>query len=149
MMLLVILFAIIIGCIVHFLYNAFKDKDEQYNKIKRNFLLLNDWMDFSRTENHALASLLWEKGYKEIIIYGWSFLGEQLYKDLQGTQIKVKGILDRRTVTNVYNTPTYNLKSKLPEVDAVIITVLYDGEKIKNDLATVVKCPAISLEDLV
>lgn len=146
---LVILFVIIIGCIVHFLYDAFKEKDEQFNKIKRNFLLLNDWMDLSRAENHALASLLWKKGYKEIMIYGWSFLGEQLYKDLEGTQIKVKGILDRRTVTNVYNIPTYSLNSKLPKVDAVIITVLYDGEKIKNDLAKVVKCPAINLEELV
>lgn len=137
------------GYIVSFLYRAFKLKDKQFNKTRRNFLMLCDWMDFNRTENKALASLLWEKGYEEVIIYGWGYLGQQLYKDLQDTQIKVKGILDRKTINNVYNIPAYTLQSELPEANGVIITVLYDEEKIRSDLIEKVKCPIICLEDLI
>lgn len=151
MNLIIILLLIIafMGYIIFFLYNAFKQKDIEFNKYKKNFLVLYDWMDFSRTKNKALASLLWEKGYKEVIIYGWGYLGQQLYKELQDTQIKVMGILDRRTIDNAYNIPAYTLRSELPEVDAVIITVLYDGAKIRNDLVEKVNCPIISLEELI
>lgn len=147
--LFVILLVITIGYTIHFLYNAFKQKCAEYDKMKGNFLLLYDWMDLNRTKNNALASLLWEKGYKEIIIYGWGYLGMQLYKDLQDTQIKIKGILDRKIVNNFNNIPTYSLKSELPEVDAVIITVLYDGGKIRNDVGKKVDCPIVSLEELI
>lgn len=137
------------GGIILFLYEAFKRKDVQYNKVKRQFLVLYDWMDLSRTGDKVLASLLHEKGYNKIIIYGWGYLGKQLYKDLQGSRIKVKGILDRGSVPNVYNIPTYSLRSELPEADVIIITVLYEGEKIKKDLSETVKCPIMSLEELI
>lgn len=151
MNLIVILLLIIffMGYIIFFLYNAFKQKDIEFKKLKKNFLMLYDWMDSSRTENKALVSLLEKRGYKEVIIYGWGYLGQQLYKELQDTQIRVKGILDRRTMDNAYNIPAYTLRSELPEADAVIITVLYDGEKIRNDLAEKVNCPIMSLEELI
>lgn len=150
MNLIVILLLIIIfmGYIVSFLYKAFKQKDIQFSKMKRNFLLLYDWMELARTSDKVLASLLQEKGFTEIIIYGWGYLGKQLYKELQGSQINVKGILDRGCANNEYNIPIYSLQSELPQVDAVIVTVLYDGEKIRNDLVGKVKCPIMSLEEL-
>lgn len=137
------------GYIVSFLYKAFRQKDMQFNKMQRNFFLLYDWMDLARTGDKVLASLLQEKGFTEIIIYGWGYLGRQLYKELQESQINVKGILDRRNVKNEYNIPIYSLHSELPQVDAVIITVLHDGEKIRNDLVGKVNCPIMSLEELI
>lgn len=51
--------------------------------------LLYDWMDLERTGEHVLASRLQEKGYHEILIYGWGYLGERLYRELENTPIKV------------------------------------------------------------
>lgn len=136
------------GYSVLFLYRAFKQKDAQYNKMKRNFLLLYDWMDMERTGDNVLASILRDMGYREIIIYGWGYLGERLYRELENSQIKIKGILDKRYVNNFYHIPTYTLQNKLPSADAVIVAVLYDREKIKTDIAKLVNCPVIGLEEI-
>lgn len=114
----------------------------------RNFLVLYDWMDLEQTNHKALAASLLEKEYNEIIIYGWSYLGNCLYKELYGTSIKVKGILDQRCVSNVYDIPVYSLQNKLPKVDAVINTVLYDEDKIKETIGRMSDCPIINIEEL-
>lgn len=149
MIVILLMIIFFMGYIILFLYGAFKQKCVQFDKMKRNCLMLCKWMNITRTGDAALASLLQEKGYDEIIIYGWGYLGEQLFKDLQSTQIKIKGILDRKSIKNEYNIPVYSLQSELPQVDAIIITVLYDGEKIRNDLGKIIKCPTMSLEELI
>lgn len=138
----------IMGYMLIWLYKAFEKKNIQYNKLMRNFLALYDWMDLEQKDHKAIAVLLQEKGYKEIIIYGWSYLGNCLYKELEGTSIKVKGILDRRCVSNIYNIPVYSLESDPPEADAVINTVLYDQEKIREAVGRKIKCPVINIEEL-
>lgn len=149
MIVILLLIIIFMGYIIFFLYGAFKQKDVEFNKMKRNCILFYDWMDINRTGDKVLVSLLQEKGYNEIIIYGWGYLGEQLFKELQGTQIKVKGILDRRSFENAHNIPVYSVQSELPDVDVVINTGLFDEDKIKDDLSKIVKCPIMRLEELI
>ncbi|MDE7336992.1 MAG: hypothetical protein K2N32_02640, partial [Clostridia bacterium] len=120
------------------MYKAFQEKDTQYNKIWKNFLLLYDWMDLERTGEQVLASHLLEKGYNEILIYGWGYLGERLVRELENTQIKVIGILDKKKTHNYYALPVYTMQDKLPKADVVIITVLYDMEKIKMDVSRMI-----------
>lgn len=141
----------LMGYSLFFLYGAFKEKCGQYDKFKRNFLMLYDWMDLEseNTGNRALATLLEKKGYNEIIIYGWGYLGNRLYRELRHTQIQIKGVLDRRGVSNLYNIPSYSLQSQLPEADAVIVTVLSDVEKIRYDVEKIMKCPVVGLEELI
>lgn len=149
MLLLIII--VLMGCVIHLLYEAFKEKNAQYNKMRRNFLMLYDWMDLELESSggRALASVLQERGYNEIIIYGWGYLGNRLYRELRHTQIQVKGILDRSGIGNFYNIPSYSLQSQLPESDAVIVTVLNDVEKIRNDVEKITKCPIVNLEELI
>lgn len=137
------------GYVIFFLYEAFREKNKQYNKIRKNFLLLYDWMDLERTGGRVLGALLKERGYNEIIIYGWGYLGERLYRELESTQIKVVGILDRKSINNFYNITSYTMQNELPKVDAVINTVLYDEEKIKEEVGKMIKCPVINLEEFV
>lgn len=151
MTVLLLVVVILMGYFNFFLYGAFKKKNAQYDKIRRNFLMLYDWIDLESecSESRGLASVLQKKGYNKIIIYGWGYLGNLLYRELRHSQIEIKGILDRKCVANVYNIPSYSLQSELPEADAVIVTVLYDAEIIRNDVSKIVKCPIVSLEELV
>ena len=57
--------------------------------------------------------------------------------------------MDRKTVNKFNNIQTYTLKSKMLEADAVIITVLYDEEKIRIHIGKKVDCPIVSLEELI
>ncbi len=147
---MIVLLCVIIagmGYMIYFLYEAFKEKNSQYNKMRKNFFLLYDWMDLERTGEHVLASRLQEKGYHEILIYGWGYLGERLYRELENTPIKVIGIVDKKNTNNYYDLPSYRVQSELPQADAVLITVLYDVEKIQVDVSKVIECPVISIED--
>lgn len=151
MIILSLIIIVLMGSLIFFLYGAFKEKTEQYSKLRRNFLMLYDWMDLEseNSEKRALASILQERGYNEIIIYGWGYLGNRLYRELRHTQIQVKGILDRSGTGNSYNIPSFSLKSRLPNADAVIVTVLNDGDKIRNDVGKITECPIVDLEELI
>lgn len=132
--------------IIFFLYGAFKQKCIQYDKIMRNFLILYDWMERKQNDSDSFVTVLQKKGYNKIVIYGWGYLGHLLCKELMYTQIEVKGILDRKCLIDTYNIPSYRLQDDLPKVDAVVLTVLYDGERIRDNLNRIMDCPVISLE---
>lgn len=151
MVILLIVIIIFMGYSIIFLYGAFRQKCEQHDKFKRNFLMLYDWMDLEleNDRDRALAVLLEKRGYRRLIIYGWGYLGNRLYRELRHTQIEIKGILDRRGVSNSYNIPSYSLQSHLPDADAVIVTVLNDLEKIRQDVEKITDCPVVSLEELI
>ena len=74
-------------------------------------------------------------------------MGERLYRELENTPIKVIGIVDKKNTNNYYDLPSYRVQSELPQADAVLITVLYDVEKIQVDVSKVIECPVISIED--
>jgi len=139
----------VMGYSIFFLYEAFKQKDMQHNKVLRNFLILYDWMSLKQSNHGAVAMALQERGYHNIMIYGWGYLGNLLFMELENSHIKVKGILDRRQVANIYNIPIYTLDSSLPKVDAIVVTVLYDEKKIREDIEKAVSCPIINLEELI
>ncbi len=139
----------LMGCVIAFLYQAFKQKNEQYNKMARSFFLLYDWMALMRENDRVLALALQEKGITNIMIYGWGYLGKQLCLDLQGSEVKVTGIIDRRPVNNVYQIPVYSLQKELPDTDAIIITVLYDEVAIRKNIERIARCQIINLEELI
>lgn len=148
MIILLLIVIVIMGYVIFFLYDAFKQKSIQYNRVKRNFLLLWDWKDIESMNCQGLDSILQKKGYNRIIIYGWGYLGEQLYKELRDTLIEVKGILDRKHVSNFYKISSYTLHDELPDADAVIVTVSYDIERIKKDISEIAAYPILDLEEL-
>ncbi len=135
--------------VIFFLYRAFEQKCIQYDKVMRNFLMLYDWMEEKQKDSEILVSFLQERGYGEILVYGWGYLGRLLCKELEHTQIKVKGIIYRRHLSDTYGIPSYRSQDALPKVDAVVLTVLYDGERIMDDIKMNMDCPIISLEEFV
>lgn len=87
----------------------------------------------------------------EILIYGWGYLGNLLFRELEHTSVKVKGIIERRSVGDICDIPIYSLQDDLPKADAVIVTVLYDTEKIRSDIGEKIgqDCMVICLEELI
>lgn len=45
--------------------------------------------------------------------------------------------------------PIYRPDEMLPEIDAVIVTPVWDFDQIKEQLVNRVKCPIISLEEVI
>lgn len=126
-----------------------KNKDKIINKYKRYYMLAICWMDL--LENGFTLDKYFEKnGFKHIAVYGGRDMGQHLIKQLKGTGIMVDYMIDRTICLDPYETiPVYQPDDKLPVVDAVIVTPLWDYSKIKEQVSRQLSCPIISLEDVV
>lgn len=73
--------------------------------------------------------------YKEIAIYGMSYLGDCLENVLRHSGIKVVCGIDRNA-GQLYNPyiPIYTLESKLPLADLVIVTTIVCFDQIKQEI---------------
>ena len=109
---------------------------------------MNQWI-IDKQNGKDLREFFLENGYKEIAIYGMSYLGERLLDELDGTDIAVKYAIDRNA-DNIY-APCEVVKPDdiLSSVDAIIVTPVFYFDEIERQLVPKVNCPVISLEDVI
>ena len=85
-----------------------------------------------------------------IAIYGYAEFGQRLHDELRDSEVEVKYIIDRSMFSGSLNMlPIYRPDEMLPEIDAVIVTPVWDFDQIKEQLVNRVKCPIISLEEVI
>lgn len=110
--------------------------------------LMSDWLR-AKQENKSIADYLKNQGYKNIAIYGMSYLGENLLYELLGSDINVIYGIDKNA-DNIYSdinilTPDQDLE----EVDAVIVTAITFFDEVAELLSDKLECPILSLEDII
>ena len=111
------------------------------------FLMMNQWVKVKQ-EGKNLSSYFEKNNYKNIAIYGMSYVGETLAEELKNTATKIAYGIDKKS-NNIYAefeivSPEYNLE----EVDAVVVTSITFFDEIKEVLEKKLDCPIISLEDI-
>lgn len=111
------------------------------------FRMMNQWVKVKQ-EGKNLASSFEQKGYKKIAIYGLSYAGETLIRELQGTNVQIAYGIDRNADSICVDIDVVTMEEKLSEVDAVVVTAISYFQEIKNKLIEKIKCPVISLEDI-
>lgn len=134
---------------IYILYHSYKIQDAVCRKFKRNFLLMETWMNKKRMNEYFIADKLKSYGHMNIAIYGVGYLGMQLYKDLTDSEIVVKYCIDNRLVTTLDNLPVYKPNEELPEVDAIIITAISSFFSIKKKIEKKNQSKILTLEDLI
>lgn len=123
----------------------YKHKVNQY---KMYWRLMDSWM-LKKEKGISLANILKRKGYHTIAIYGAGILGQHLFADLNGTDIIIEYYLDIRKKGTQNGVNIIEPSSKIDKVDAIVISVIYEYELIKNELIKQTDVPVISLSDLV
>lgn len=111
------------------------------------FLMMNQWVKVKQEGKNI--SLFFEKnGYREIAIYGMSYVGKTLMNELADTTIKVKYGIDQNT--NIINERVAIVlpEDMLEPVDAIVVTSIAFFTKIEDYLSKKIDCPIISLEDI-
>ncbi len=110
--------------------------------------VMNQWI-IDKQNGKELKDFFVTNGYKEIAIYGMSYLGERLADELAGSDITVKYAIDRNA-DNIY-APFEVLQpdDTLPDVDAIIVTAFFFFDEIEQDLESKIECPIVSIEDVV
>lgn len=124
-----------------------KKLEENANRNVTVVNLLSQWMQLkNRGEN--LATKLVEEGYKKIAIYGMGCVGKLLVEELKGSEVEIVYGIDQKADSIVVDMEMYTLEEPLPEVDAVIVTVVYYFDTLEEKLWGHIKCPVISLMEL-
>ena len=121
---------------------------KQRDKLRRQFQLMNDW--FMNYQNGITAGqYLWDKGIRRVAIYGFGALGERLYQELSGSQVRAVYGIDRIIAWKDGSFQVEKQPDGTKEIDAIVVTAITDFCDIAAELKKSVKCPIISLEDVV
>lgn len=144
----VLIIDIIIFCIFHCALVVAKNKDRIIQKYRNYYVVLLSWLEILENKQ-SISDYMKKEGFFNIALYGGKDMGYHLIKQLEGTGIEVKYIIDQNFLENKINgLPIYPPSNKLPIVDVVIITPIWDYENIKKQIINSFSCPIISLKDL-
>lgn len=111
------------------------------------YQMMNQWVQVKQ-EGKNLASYFEANGYRKIAVYGMSFAGETLLRELKGTAVEAVYGIDQNAEGINADVDIYTLKDDLPSVDAVVVTAITFFDEIEEKLADKVSCPILSLEDI-
>ncbi len=122
---------------------------EIYNeKFVSYFNILERWMQL-KEEGKGIDNFFSDYNYEKIVIYGMAHMGNHLVRELENSSVKIVCGIDRRAVMIYGKFPVITLNENIPDADVVIVTPVFDFENIKESLKGKVKCPIISLEDVI
>lgn len=111
------------------------------------FLMMNQWVK-TKQEGKSIAKYLDENGYKKIAIYGMSYVGETLLEELKDSTVEVAFGIDENARNLFCDIDIVQPDEKFGDVDAIIVTPIFFMNEIEEKLSLKVKCPIISLEDI-
>lgn len=139
---------------VEVLYNqeSSYEKDEKLQRIlnKQGLIAncLDNWMLLKEKEINP-AEYLRRYNYKTVAVYGMGILGKHLLFDLERAGIEIAYIIDRRVDLNHPRLEIKSVNDVLEKVDAVVVTAIADFDEIYEVLRTKVKCPVLSISELI
>lgn len=90
------------------------------------------------------------QGIESVAIYGCGVVGRHFAEELKGTAIKIKCFIDQYTSKNeIAKIRVLRWEDDIPQVDAIIVTPVYDYEKIYHMLKQTYGKKIISIWDLI
>ncbi len=99
---------------------------------------------------HRAEEYFIDAGYFRIAVYGMGDIANRLLDGLNNSAVEVCYGIDRNAAGTVCKIGTiYAADDELPEVDAVVVTPFYAFEEISKDLSRKIKCPVISIEEVI
>lgn len=127
---------------------AMKRKQQLADKHLSIMKVYDEWLKV-RQDGRSLVEYFEKRGYKNIAVYGMSYLGESLVRELNGSDVNVLYGIDKNA-ENIYSSvEIMNLSDHLPEVDLVVVTAVFFFDEVAEELEDRMDCPIISLETIV
>lgn len=118
-------------------------------RFQDHYWLLNHWLEL-KNEGKSTASFFEDMGYRHIAVYGMAELGNRLMEDLENSSIQIDYGIDRDISCSITRIDeVYYPEDELPETEVIVVTPYSMFEEIKELLEKKVKCPIISLEEVV
>lgn len=125
-----------------------KRAEKTSGKFMALFHMMNHWVK-DRQNGKNLSVYFKENNYKRIAVYGMSYVGETLLQELKGTEVEVSYGIDKKARLINSDIDIVSPDEILDNVDVVVVTVVDYFDEIKEMLKEKIKCPIISIEDIV
>lgn len=135
------------GIISKFMGKSLARSNNMSDKHLALFLMMNQWVKVKQ-EGKNLSDYFKENGFHTIAVYGMSYAGETLIEELSESDIAVAYGIDKEAGSLYSDIELVTLDDDLKEVDAVVVTAITFYEEIAEKLEKKLKCPVISLEDI-
>lgn len=129
------------------IFNRNEKRQEISNKHLSLFLMMNQWVKIKQ-KGKNLSEYFEKLGYKNIAIYGMSYVGETLLDELKHSDVHVLYGIDKNAESIYTNIDIVSINDELKSVDVVVVTAITFFEEIKEELSSKINCPIISLEDI-
>ena len=117
------------------------------NKHLRLFEFTTEWLKLHQ-ENKNLVEFFEYNKFKSVIVYGASYLGECLIKELESNGIEVTYVIDKKKMDTFCNKKVCGLNAPLEEADAIVVTAFTFFDSIEEELLKVTDMPIISLDEI-
>ena len=111
------------------------------------FLMMNEWVKIKQNGKNLLDYFV-RSNYNRIAIYGMSYVGETLLKELSGSEVEVVYGIDKNAEIIDQEFKVITMENPLEEVDVIVVTAITFYDEIEEKLSKKIDCPIISLEDI-
>lgn len=147
---MVIGFAACLATVVRYCTKEMRKTQKAADKNRALFDLLTQWIAAGQRDE-SIPAYLKEHGYKKVAIYGMADMGKLLYAELQDSEVEVAYVVDRRKNLGIGDPSlkVYHKIAELPPVDAVIVTALFDYNKIANEFYGKYNFDVLSIEEII
>jgi LmbE family N-acetylglucosaminyl deacetylase len=120
------------------------------NKVLTEYRIKNDMLDLwlrLRIDGKKINEFISSR-YEDVAIYGYGYFGKLLYKDIVNSGGKVRCVVDRNASILCEPGIRFIHPENVEDVDLLIISNLFEGEIIKNDMITLGYRNVITLRDI-
>lgn len=141
----------VLAAAIHIIFKADKEVDKsllEATKFLYMFKVMNQWMQALHAHK-SMERYLMIAGYEKIAVYGMHYIGERLLEELVESKVTVAYAIDKNREMSNYDIDIYKPTDELPPVDLLVVTTALYFYDIKRELQEKVKCPIISIEELV
>jgi hypothetical protein len=130
-----------------------KSKDVRgFEKYRKYYDVTNRWI-LLKNEGISIEKYFIDRGINSIAIYGMGELGNRLLEELKtSNSVEVKYGIDRAQGHTYIDFPIKSLKNtdeRYDDVDLIVVTAVFDMEKIRIELESKTKSEIVSLDDVV
>lgn len=126
----------------------YQELKNRLSKFEDYFAISNKWLK-NRNQGISVAEFFRRNHYEKIAIYGMGEIGRRLYEELQLEGIKVEFVFDRNAQRVDPKLNVCSIDKKIPPVDVIVITPVFDYESIEEKLKSITKADIISIKDAI
>lgn len=135
---------------IEFCRGQVQESNLKKKKYLAMFHVVRRWLNL-KNNGVNLANFFKEQSYNRIAIYGLGYIGRSFLCEVENSGLSVQYALDKKNslIDFKQQLKVFQLEDDLPKVDMVVVTLVERYENIVKQLKEKLKCPIITIEELI